>query len=106
MDICRCAPPTYEEPMVTAATTAAQPRVLWLGEDREAVRGWPIGSALLEALGDINEDVQQALADERARLSEHGYSDDLPLPALWWVPAPGAEAEAEQQLIAAVEATA
>ena len=105
-DMCDFAPPTYEEPMPTAVTTAARPRVLWLGEDREAVRGWPIGSALLEALGDINEDVQQALADERARLSEHGYSDDLPLPPLWWVPSAGEEAEAEQQLLAAVEATA
>jgi len=102
-DVCDSAPPTYEEPMVTAVTAAARPRVLWLGEDREAVRGWPIGSALLEALGDINEDVQQALADERARLSEHGYSDDLPLPPLWWVPSTGEEAEAEQQLLAAVE---
>ncbi len=92
--------------MATAVTTAARPRVLWLGEDRGAVRGWPIGSALLDALGDINQDVQQALADERARLRENGYSDDLPLPALWWVPSAAEEAEAEQQLLAAVEATA
>ena len=105
-DVCAFAPPTYEEPMVTAVTPAARPRVLWLGEEREAVRGWPIGPALLEALGDINEDVQQALAGERARLSEHGYSDDLPLPALWWVPSAGDEAEAEEQLLAAVDATA
>ena len=38
-------------------------------------------------LGDINGDVQTALADERARLREHGYPEDLPLPALWWAPA-------------------
>ena len=105
-DVCDSVPPTYERPMLTAATTAPRPRALWLGEDREAVRGWPIGSALLDALGDINQDVQQALADERARLSEHGYSDDLPLPALWWVPSAGEEAEAEEQLLAAVDATA
>jgi hypothetical protein len=83
-------------------TAAARPHIFWVGEDRERVRGWPIGPALLEALGDINRDVQQALADERARLSEHGYSEDLPLPALWWVPAAGAEAEAEKRLLAAV----
>jgi len=90
--------------MVTAVTTAARPHVFWVGDDRKAVRGWPIGPALLDALGTINEDVQQALADERARLSEHGYSDDLPLPALWWVPATAEEAEAEQALLAAVDA--
>jgi hypothetical protein len=38
----------------------------------------------------MNQDVQEALADERARLSEHGYSADLPVPALWWAPAPAA----------------
>jgi hypothetical protein len=85
-------------------TAAARPHVFWVGEDRE--RGWPIGPALLEALGEINRDVQEALADERARLSEHGYSDDLPLPALWWVPARGAEAEAEKQLLSRVNVTA
>jgi hypothetical protein len=37
-------------------------------------------------LGDINEDVQEALADERTRLSYYGYAEDLPLPALWWTP--------------------
>lgn len=88
--------------MVTALTTAARPHVFWVGDDGERVRGWPVGPALLEALGGINPDVQQALADERARLSEHGYSEDLPLPALWWVPAPGAEAEVEERLLAAV----
>ena len=97
------AAPTYERVMLTAA---ARPHVFWVGEDRECVRGFPIGPALLEALGEINRDVQVALADERARLSEHGYSEDLPLPALWWVPAPGAEAEAAEQLHAAVPATA
>ena len=94
--------PTYERAMVTAA---ARPHIFWVGEDRERVRGWPVGAALLEALGDINRDVQQALADERARLSEHGYSDDLPLPALWWVPAPGAEAGRRSRLLAAVPVT-
>jgi hypothetical protein len=87
-------------------TAAARPHVFWVGEDRELVRGWPIGPALLAALGEINQDVQEALADERARLSEHGYSEDLPLPALWWVPAPGAETEAARRLISAVPARA
>ena len=100
--VCGRAASTYERPMVTAA---ARPHIFWVGDDRERVRGWPVGPALLEALGDINRDVQQALADERARLSEHGYSEDLPLPALWWVPAPGAEAEAEQRLLRAVPVT-
>jgi hypothetical protein len=45
---------------------------------------WPIGPALLDRLGESNSDVHAALADERARLSEHGYPEDLPLPALWW----------------------
>jgi hypothetical protein len=35
-------------------------------------------------LGEINSGVRTALADERARLSAHGYPEDLPLPALWW----------------------
>ena len=83
--VCRCGVPTYERAMVTAA---ARPPVFWIGEDQERVRGWPIGAALLEALGDMNEDVRDALADERARLSDHGYPADLPLPALWWSPAP------------------
>jgi hypothetical protein len=85
-------------------TAAARPHVFWIGEDQTRVRGWPIGPALLEALGDVNPDVQEALADERARLSEHGYSDDLPLPALWWVPSRGVEAEAEKRLLAVVGA--
>jgi hypothetical protein len=50
------------------------------------VRSWPVGPALLETLGAVNPDVRGALQDERARLSEHGYSEDLPLPALWWTP--------------------
>jgi hypothetical protein len=71
-------------------TAAARPHIFWVGEDKERVRGWPVGAALLETLGDLNQDVQGALADERARLSEHGYSADLPVPALWWAPAPAA----------------
>jgi hypothetical protein len=74
-------------------TAAARPHVFWTGEDRQRVRGWPIGAALLEALGDMNADVQDALADERARLSAHGYPPDLPLPALWWSPTPAAAAK-------------
>jgi len=73
--------------MVTAAAT---PHVFWVGEDQELVRGWPVGAALLTMLGDINGQVHEALADERARLSEHGYPEDLPLPALWWSPTPDA----------------
>jgi hypothetical protein len=68
-------------------TAAARPHIFWIGEDQERVRGWPVGAALLQMLGDLNGDVQEALADERARLSEHGYPADLPLPALWWSPA-------------------
>jgi hypothetical protein len=74
-----------------------------VGDDRPPVRGWPIGPALLAALGEINSDVQEALAQERARLSEHGYADDLPQPALWWVPAPGVETEAAEQLLATAD---
>lgn len=85
-----CATPTYETPMVTAA---ARPHIFWIGEDRKRVHGWPVGGALLEALGDINEDVQEALAEERTRLDEHGYPEDLPLPALWWSRAPEAAAK-------------
>jgi hypothetical protein len=68
-------------------TAAARPHVFWVGEEQDCVRGWPIGAALLAMLSDINGDVHDALADERARLNEHGYPDDLPLPALWWAPA-------------------
>jgi hypothetical protein len=83
-------------------TAAARPHVYWVGEDQERVRSWPIGPALLDTLGDINGDVQEALADERARLSEHGYPEDLPLPALWWNPAPGAEDATADLVLAAV----
>jgi hypothetical protein len=82
-------------------TAAARPHVFWIGQNKEPVRGWPVGAALLETLGDINENVQEALADERARLIEHGYPDDLPLPALWWSPAP---ATAKKPLLVAVGA--
>ena len=70
-------------------TAAARPHVFWVGEDpatQERVRSWPVGPALLEMLGDLNPDVCEALEDERARLSWHGYPEDLPLPALWWPP--------------------
>lgn len=70
-------------------TTAAKPHVFWVGDDpatRERVRGWPAGPALLETLGDLNSDVREALAGERARLVQHGYPEDLPLPAVWWTP--------------------
>jgi hypothetical protein len=50
---------------------------------RELALGFPIGAALLETLGDLNADVRDALAVERAKLSDHGYPEDLPLPALW-----------------------
>lgn len=68
-------------------TAAARPHVFWIGDGpatQELVRGWPVGQALLETLGEANPDVGDALATERARLSRHGYSVDLPLPALWW----------------------
>jgi hypothetical protein len=70
-------------------TAAARPHIYWVGEDpatQERVRSWPVGPALLETLGDLNADVRAALTGERARLSGHGYPDDLPLPALWWSP--------------------
>lgn len=85
-------------------TAAARAEVLSIGEHRQRVRGWPIGPALLAALGDINPDVRDALAEERARLSDHGYPESLPLPALWWVPSTDAEAETEKLLLAAVYA--
>jgi hypothetical protein len=72
-------------------TTAARPHVFWVvGEDpatQERVRSWPVGSALLEMLGDLNPDVREVLEDERALLAYRGYPEDLPQPALWWVPA-------------------
>jgi hypothetical protein len=70
-------------------TAASRPHVFWIGEDpanQELVRGWPVGPALLETLGDLNPDVSEALARERAWLSDNGYPGDLPLPALWWHP--------------------
>jgi hypothetical protein len=67
-------------------TAAARPHVFWVGEDQELVRGWPVGHALAETLSDANSEVRDALEDERARLREHGYPEDLPLPALWWAP--------------------
>lgn len=70
-------------------TAAARPHVYWIGEARESrrrVRAWPVGAALLETLATVNADVHDALHDERARLSEDGYPEDLPLPALWWTP--------------------
>jgi hypothetical protein len=82
-------------------TATARPHVFWFGEDQQRVRGWPIGPALLETLGGINREVREALSDERARLSRHGYPEDLPLPALWWAPAPGAD-DAQEPLLAAV----
>jgi hypothetical protein len=91
--------PTYETPMLTAA---ARPHVFWVGEDQKRVRSWPIGSALLTTLGDINAEVEEALAGERARLRTQGYPDDLPLPALWWTPAPVAAAAQEKPRLAAV----
>jgi hypothetical protein len=68
-------------------TAAARPHVFWVGDDpatQERVRRWPVGAALLEMLGDLNADVRETLADERARLRDHGYPDELPLPAVWW----------------------
>ena len=70
-------------------TAAARPHVFWVGEDpatQESVCTWPVGPALLETLGDLNSDVHKALAAERAWLRQHGYPEDLPLPALWWTP--------------------
>jgi hypothetical protein len=52
-------------------------------------------------LGDLNSDVGEALRGERARLSHHGYPEDLPLPALWWEPTRGAaRATGERRLVA------
>ena len=68
-------------------TAAPRPHVFWVGEDlatQERVRGWPVGPALLQMLRNLNPEVGEALARERARLSRQGYAEDLPLPALWW----------------------
>jgi hypothetical protein len=75
-------------------TAASRPHVFWIGENpasQKLVRGWPVGPALLETLGDLNPDVCEALAHERAWLSDQGYSEDLPLPALWWKTEPRPE---------------
>jgi hypothetical protein len=83
-------------------TAAARPHVFWVGEDRERVCGWPIGAALLTMLSEINGDIREALAEERDRLSEHGYPEDLPLPALWWSPTPSEERAARKRALLAV----
>jgi hypothetical protein len=70
--------------VVTAATRPHVFRVVADTATRTRVSAWPVGPALLERLGEINSDVQSALAGERARLTEHGYPEELPLPALWW----------------------
>jgi len=57
----------------------------------EGLLGLPLGPMLLGFLADLNSDVSDALRDERARLNREGYPADLPLPALWWAPALGAE---------------
>jgi hypothetical protein len=70
-------------------TAAARAHVYWVGKDpktRERVQNWPVVPALLEALGNLNAEVREALADERARLRADGYPEDLPLPALWQAP--------------------
>jgi hypothetical protein len=85
-------------------TAAARPPIFWVGNDQERVRGWPIGPALLATLGDINGDVHDALADERARLTRQGYAADFPLPALWWNGTPCAEPAAEKLRLAAIPA--
>ena len=82
-------------------TAAARPHVISLETDGRRVRGCPVGPALLRALGEINQDVQAALAAERARLCDHGYARDLPLPALWW-PRPRARDGREKQLLATI----
>ena len=72
-----------------ATTAAARPHVYWVGGDpatQQLVRGWPVGPALLEMLGDLNADVGEALARERSWLSDNGYPENLLLPALWWTP--------------------
>jgi hypothetical protein len=70
-------------------TAAARAHIYWVGKDpktRERVQNWPVGPALLDVLGDLNAEVREALASERARLREAGYPPDLPLPALWQAP--------------------
>ena len=69
-----------------SVTTATRPvlRLAVQCANGELARVFPTGQALLEALGDLNSDVREALAGERARLSHRGYPEDLALPALWW----------------------
>lgn len=77
-------------------TAAARPHLYRVGEDpetRQPVRRWLVGPALRDSLAAVNSDVREALVDERARLGEHGYPDDLPLPALWWTPRGAAPAQ-------------
>ena len=71
-------------------SAAGRPSLFCVGDEREPglqQRVWPIGTALLKTLGNLNLGVRDALAAERARLSDRGYPEDLPLPALWWTPA-------------------
>ena len=66
-------------------TATARAHIYWVGKDpktRERVQNWPVGPALLAVLGDLNAEIREALAGERARLREDGYPEDLPLPAL------------------------
>jgi hypothetical protein len=67
-------------------TTATRPvlRLAVQSATGELARVFPTGPALLEALGDLNPDVRDALDFERASLDHRGYPEDLPLPALWW----------------------
>jgi len=76
----RFPPPTY----VGSVTTATRRLSVVHSATGKLALGFPIGPALLETLGDLNADVREALAGERAKLNDHGYPEDLPLPALWW----------------------
>jgi hypothetical protein len=73
---------TYLGSMATATRRVSRAAVR--SAPRELAPGYPIGAALLETLGDLNVDVRNALARERAKLNDCGYPEDLPLPALWW----------------------
>jgi len=63
---------------------------------RERLLGLPLGPALLGLLGDLNSDVGETLARERAQLDRWGYPTDFQLPALWWAPAPVLGAESAE----------
>jgi hypothetical protein len=65
---------------------------------------WPVGAALTAMLGELSGDVREALADERARLSEHGYPQNFPQPALWWKPGPRPEHVPDELLRAVLDA--